>query len=227
MHHLPWTDDEVAILREYYNKVPKETLLELLPNRTWKAIVAKAKSLKLYRYKSSPRWSYPTNYKPIPLRLTPEQKGYVAAMIDGEGSILMLSSKGGTRYNPVIVIANTDKKLITYLHNLLGLGHIYVSKPKGKRRRQYILKIGTHLEIFSLLKEVGGYLISKKQLASLMVKYCKSRLDRGVKPGRNIIYSKEEIEIAERIRALNELSHRGDWKKKIKRHVKPIWVVEN
>lgn len=221
-----WTEEELAILTENYNRVTKNVLLQLLPNRTWRAITDKAKSLHIYRYRKYPRWGYPTDYKPIKLEMTPEQKAYVAGIVDGEGSILMLSTHYGTKYNPTVVISNCDRKLMDYLHKIIKLGKVRTEKKKEPRRTQYKLIIGTHLEIFSFLKEIKKFLVSKKELASLMIKYCRSRLDRGLKRGRNIIYTEEETEIAERIRALNDLSHRGDWKRKIKQNMQVLRLYE-
>lgn len=196
--------------------------MRLLPNRTWRAITGKAKSLNLYRYRKYPRWGYPTKYEPIELKMTPEQKAYVACAIDAEGSIMMLSTHYGAKYHPSVVIANCDKRFIDFIHKAIGIGSIYLRRPKNPRRPQWALHIKRLLEVYSLLRAVKPFLINKKQLASLMVRYCKSRLDRGSLAGRNIIYTEEEVEIAEKIRSLNDLSRRGDYKKKIKRNMEVL-----
>jgi len=219
MEKPQWSEGELEILREHYNKATREDFKKLLPNRTWRAITDKAKASHLYRYRKYPRWGYPTDYKLIKLNMTPEQKAYIACAIDGEGSILILSTHYGAKYSPIVTITNCDKKFIDFIQKTIGIGKIYHQRAKKPRRPQWRLHIGTHLEVLSLLMAIKAFFVSKKQLASLMIRYCKSRLDRGSLPGRNIIYTQEEVKIAEKIRSLNDLSHRGDYKRKIKRNM--------
>lgn len=46
---MKWTENDVIVLKEKYFGTPKQELQKLLPNRTWRAIVSKAKKLKLRR----------------------------------------------------------------------------------------------------------------------------------------------------------------------------------
>lgn len=44
-----WTQSEVEVLKENYNKLPNDKLLQLFPNRTYTSIYKKARTLNMYR----------------------------------------------------------------------------------------------------------------------------------------------------------------------------------
>jgi hypothetical protein len=54
--------------------------------------------------------------------LTQSQKGYLAGIIDGEGSI-MLQRTGGYVF-PVVKVANTNPALSRWLSDVTGVGHV-------------------------------------------------------------------------------------------------------
>jgi len=60
----------------------------------------------------------------LPDNITAEQKGYIAAFLDGEGYISNLRGKP-RKPQPHISLANTNKESIDFIYNILKAGHIY------------------------------------------------------------------------------------------------------
>lgn len=83
--HLPpsdrrhlWSDAELSILKQHYETTPRSELMALLPDRTWKQIVKKAKKLGLKRDKSLGTRS------PSRGQYTPEEDALIRLYYEGE-----------------------------------------------------------------------------------------------------------------------------------------------
>ncbi len=57
-------------------------------------------------------------------RLTNEEKAYIAGIIDGEGSIMLIRHKVGTYPSPSLSVASTTYELLSYLKSTIGAGNI-------------------------------------------------------------------------------------------------------
>lgn len=115
------------------------------------------------------------------LKLTESQKGYVAGIIDGEGSISIHKDSRGNWYTPRIHVGNTDEKMIDYLLILLG-GNKHNLKERYYNNKllkpQYAWYTTNTIEIIEILINISVYLITKKSKALLMVQFCLDKAKR-------------------------------------------------
>ena len=108
--------------------------------------------------------------------LTDFQKGYLAAMIDGEGCIYMTKignkqCKLGYSYRIGVDICNTNKSIIDYIHSFAGGNIALMHRAEGERRKPlYRLRFNT-TETKPLLEEIAPYLRGKQKQALHMVSY--------------------------------------------------------
>ncbi len=79
-----------------------------------------------------------------PNHLTEAQRGYIAALIDGEGTVRFewyRASKNGKRYQRSRVsISNTNWELLEWVRETLGYGKVYLhrdSRPGNKKCWRY------------------------------------------------------------------------------------------
>ena len=104
--------------------------------------------------------------------------GYIAGMIDGEGSVFLWKdtsenaqkySRQGFFYHPVMTITNCDREMLAEIQNFIG-GSIAEKKVTGNRKKCYMLKFFTNKirELIPLFKE--DIRVKKKQF-ELMEKY--------------------------------------------------------
>lgn len=164
-----WTQNEVKKLKQYYGT---KILFELFPQRTKRAVTTKAAKLGLKRNRNIPL-----------LHLTDAQRGYLAGLIDGDGSISIVWSNGNVLY-PRCEVAR----------KFIGIGKVY-STPT-KKKDHYTWVVHTPQDVIAVLKELNPYFVLKKQKAELMLKFCYSRL----RSKDHAPYSQEDIELAKQIR---------------------------
>jgi len=105
------------------------------------------------------------------------EKGYIAGMIDGEGSICLSLRKDKRHFNqitPTIQISNNNKEMLEWIQNKLeGIGCIH----KGKTNC-YIYEIWTPVIIEKLLYELLPYLLIKGDQAKVMLNFLKNKVNR-------------------------------------------------
>ena len=105
------------------------------------------------------------------MELTDFQKGYIAALIDGEGSICLTQNRPNEHRSPAITIASTTRELLTYMEEVVG-GKT-VSKKKYQEHHkdawQWALRGDKAIE---LLTQIYSYLLvpEKYYRAKLIVK---------------------------------------------------------
>lgn len=122
------------------------------------------------------------------MELTDFQKGYIAALIDGEGSVCLTQNAPNQHRSPAVTISSTTQELLLYMQEIAG-GTI-VSKKKYKEHHkdawQWALRGDRAIE---LLIQVYDYLLvpEKHYKAKLIVKEYKL-----VTP-RNGKYSEEKL----------------------------------
>lgn len=103
---------------------------------------------------------------------------WTAALIDGEGSIMLnrmasgLKTGRGIRYRPVVVVAcNTDYRLLEAIKERLEVGQIYehrvANNPNG-RSRQWTYRLNVS-QIQLILPQVLPWLVIKREQADLLL----------------------------------------------------------
>ncbi|MEK4028080.1 LAGLIDADG family homing endonuclease [Pseudobacillus sp. FSL P4-0506] len=93
------------------------------------------------------------------------EAGYLAGIIDGEGSITLTRMHQREHRRPCITISSSDKELLLYIQTLTG-GAISNKKnyKPGLHKDSYTLSIKNKESVLMILKEVSPYLrIDKKR----------------------------------------------------------------
>jgi hypothetical protein len=113
--------------------------------------------------------------------LTPEEKAYIAGIIDGEGSIMLLSFHNNQLPSPCVSISSSTLELLEWIKSKVKGGTIKEKKNynvnKHKFSFTYTLRYNSAIELF---KEIEPYLVikSKKERASLILKEYKKLTPR-------------------------------------------------
>jgi len=192
-----WKPEEIDILKKYYSNLEQEKLQQLLPHRTIHAIHAKARSLGLKR---DPRYIGTFSCKFIKGEANEFEKGYVVGLLEGEGTISIVSGKRA--YVPYISITNTERKVVETCQKIVG-GKIITYKGRKKNHKDvYILHITKTYPVYLVLKEILPLMISerKRKIAELVLKFCELRLE---KPYPSLL-TQEEKAIVNEVRKLNK-----------------------
>jgi len=129
----------------------------------------------------------------------PEWKlGYIAGILDGEGSILLLRSSCRARIYPRVVVGMSDHVCVGTLQNITSVGHVYTVEYKKKNCKSiYTWNVQAVLEIYFLLKAVLPYLITKKERAKVMIDFVERRI-------QNIPQGSYDEELRRKLRELNK-----------------------
>jgi hypothetical protein len=195
-----WTPKEIDILKENWATSSRPRLLKLLPNKDWSSIRHKAVQLGLAKKAFAKYWRTYDKVKPI--RLTDIEKGYLAGLIDGEGTIRIVRALRKW-YAPLIQITNTDKSVMDWLQEIFGkkkIGHLYIEKDKRSpnHRPKLVYNIASVQGVKQILEQIVDILKIKKRQALLVLEFIKlkeNKADYGVLP--------REIEIFEELKKLN------------------------
>lgn len=109
--------------------------------------------------------------------LNDKQIGYIAGIIDGEGTICLSKCTWKDRnevyFRPFIKIANTNLDMSTYIQKTLGVGAIVLESIKtDKWRACYTLRFSANM-IRTFLPAITDTLIIKRQQALLLTDFLK------------------------------------------------------
>jgi hypothetical protein len=113
------------------------------------------------------------------LILNDYERGFLTALIDGEGAIGIRSQGKNRNAMPIVSIANTSKPLLDYVHTLIEDTSVCsfrqsVDKRNPKWKKMYYLNIKGSRNVQPILEEIKDGLIVKKQQAKLALSVCKS-----------------------------------------------------
>lgn len=153
--------------------------------------------------------------------LQERELGWLAGIIDGEGTITICRINGFMR--PIIQIVNTNTSLIlesqriieSMIGRRLSIGKV---KDYGKSvlscyRIQYI----KHSDLKIILTTIFPYLVAKKEQARLVLEFLEIRMNIirkpriGIHGGQNKPYSDREENILTQVKLLNNYRTRRDW----------------
>lgn len=88
---------------------------------------------------------------------------WLAALIDGEGSIYLRTRPGRSRPVVCVAIAQNDRRLLDRAQEYVGCGHIYGNI--GPRRNGHQLQINRRDDVLRILKVVAPLLVLKADKA--------------------------------------------------------------
>ncbi|PIU47109.1 hypothetical protein COS93_00750 [bacterium (Candidatus Gribaldobacteria) CG07_land_8_20_14_0_80_33_18] len=134
-----------------------------------------------------------TSYGKVKRLSTPES-AYIAALIDGEGTIsLTRHNKSGYR-RPEVGISNTELKLLKWIKNLIGAGQISLKRSHNKKHAMcYTYKI-CNRQAFNLLAQISSYLRTyKRKRAKLILKNYKKLTLRNGKYSQKLLKQKKRL----------------------------------
>ncbi|EPY2305867.1 LAGLIDADG family homing endonuclease [Clostridium sporogenes] len=128
--------------------------------------------------------------------MTNEQKAYIAGIIDGEGSIMLLKFHGNQFPSPCISISSTTIELLEWIKSVTKIGTIKRKKNYNPEKHTdsftYTIKYNNAI---NLLIEIEPYLVikSKKDRARLIIEKYKSVTPRNGKYSNEMLGAKEEF----------------------------------
>jgi len=111
------------------------------------------------------------------VELTKEQIGYIAGVIDGEGSICLHKCvwkyRQGSFYRPFVKISNSNLEMLIWVKEKLGCGSIKRERPDtGKWKAMYTLTFSANM-IRQFLPMIIDSLIIKKRQALMLLEFLK------------------------------------------------------
>ena len=182
----PWLPEEDGILLELYGTLRPPQIAEEL-GRTVGSVHHRAEVLGLMSRRWSSefrrRQSLPRKGQPFTGLPEPAAAGYVAGIIDGEGSIL-----GPPRV--VVSVTTTTESLALALRTLVGgtvAGPYLYARHKRfgnqlcKLKPQYHWNFSSQYEVYRLLKRLRPYLVVKAEEAERGIFYFESNLNWRIK----------------------------------------------
>lgn len=134
---------------------------------------------------------------------------YLAAMIDGEGTITILRHMQHNRpqfvLKPRLLVSNTNREMLEILKSRHG-GQIVLMRAARERCKEgFFWRICSLPSIRNLLLRTRPYMIIKARHADEMLAFTRSRLEAAQSGSRaRYGYSAEDVRAFETIHALNK-----------------------
>ena len=185
--NIVWSTEEKKCLRKMWQQSTRKQLMKKLSKRTYAAVRQKARKTGLSKGNTQLK-----NKIVETIKITREERAYIAGFLDGEGTIALYSTidyrTNKPLYRPCLHIYNTDKEVLTWIASKIG-GNLNTEKRQQLEwKRKYILDISSIPHIKQVLILLIPYLHIKRKQAEIVLEYCSSRLE-------NWHYSKKDEEI--------------------------------
>jgi hypothetical protein len=193
-HWKHWTPEEDEFLRRSYSSLSKEELIQKL-KKHWTAIQHRASTLGLNRRGRKDHLKLD--------ELTEWEKGYIAGIIDGEGSISIEKMSRGLLL-PRIKIVNTNRSILEFCQSIIG-GTIVRRKRFGNRKDSYEQRLPSNKDYLKwLINQIQDSLVGKREQLLIVKKFLESR-ENTLKGKRlnQAHYTAEELKLVEEIKKLN------------------------
>ncbi|WP_300384109.1 hypothetical protein [Clostridium sp.] len=124
------------------------------------------------------------------------EKAYIAGIIDGEGSIMLIKLHSNEFPSPCISIASTTLELLTYIKGVVCKGSIIKKKNYNTNlhKDSYSFSLKRN-DAINLLEEIYPYLIieSKRKRAKLILEKYKSLTPRNGRYSDEMLKAKENF----------------------------------
>jgi hypothetical protein len=127
-------------------------------------------------------------------KLSAWQLAYIAGILDGEGCIMLNSTKQGYVISTVTV-SMANASCMRLLHSITGVGTLRATHRKGYTRTYYVWQASDRLEVYMLLKAIYPYLVVKRAEAESVMEFIERRMD-------NIPLSSHDLILQEKVKSL-------------------------
>lgn len=113
------------------------------------------------------------------LNLSEAQKAWLAALIDGEGTISIWrerrpKNRSGVRYKAVVLVTNTNLALLDALYQCVdGYACTHNARRANKKHKATFAVYVSRRAIRSLLEQIKPYLVAKRKQADLVLEFCR------------------------------------------------------
>lgn len=137
---------------------------------------------------------------------------YIAAIIDSEGTITIGCHRGSStgckrfRYQPLILLVNSNLALVRMVQHVVGFGKINARKPDNPNWSTIYRWQIVSSQAVQLAHEIRDFLIVKRDLADLLIGW------PHIPPGRskkNVSHLEEITEQSRRFNAVSKINKRG------------------
>lgn len=127
--------------------------------------------------------------------MAPALAGYIAGLVDGEGTITLTRLHARANRRLVVSIANTERQLLEVVADALGAGKITRKKASSDRHTpSYCFAISSR-QALALLREIQPHLRSYKRLrAEMALSYYESLTPRNGKYTTELLARRREFE---------------------------------
>jgi len=111
-------------------------------------------------------------------KLTPHEVGYIAGIIDADGTMGMYKEKGKSWWHRIVAVSCADKKLVDWLHEKIP-SNLYTRMPPSKisKKIQYTWSIARMESMRLFLEKIVDFLITKESQALIMIKNLRGLLE--------------------------------------------------
>ena len=101
--------------------------------------------------------------------LCPAESGYIAGLIDGEGTVTLSRKHAGDLRHVVVSISNTEHELLDHVLALVGCGKITNKKTAKPHHALSMTYAVWNRQALNLLAQVEPYLQSYKRLRAQLI----------------------------------------------------------
>lgn len=134
---------------------------------------------------------------------------YLAAMIDGEGTITLERTgkrrlAGVMGLSPKVIVSNTNQAIIQHVVNIMrsvGVNPHIKSQDRGPYKTMFWVTTQGLTKAVKILNVVKPFLVGKLAQAELVLEFARLRGDSQLAKGKP--YGERELQILKQIRALN------------------------
>ena len=128
--------------------------------------------------------------------MTETEKAYLAGIIDGEGSIMLIRLSKTTHPAPVLSVPSTTIELLHYIQKIIGFGKIIpkTNYNKEKHKDCYTFTLIRN-QALDVIKEIYPYLIinTKRERARLLLMDYKRLTPRNGRYSMELLIEKEDF----------------------------------
>jgi biotin operon repressor len=203
-----WTAEEIEFLKQNYIRLSVKEIAEKL-GRTLEAVRAMAKRLKITRPIEFIKNRSLIKTQELVSRLSEREKGYIAGLVDGEGTItiqireVLHNKKKDFHLCPLLLVSNSNRTVMEWLKEKLG-GKTIVDRYTRRDKKLGFRKIYYTFEmrgkrILPVLEAICPSLQIKREQCEAVIQFIKSRLGKHQKQR----YTSQELELFWKVRRLN------------------------